>query len=162
MRRVNGNVSSATSLFTPIAVGTFELKHRVVMAPLTRSRARQPGEIPDDLMREYYTQRTSDGGLIITEATTICTTGRGWYGAPGMFSDDQVAGWRAITDAVHAKGGRIISQLWHTGRASHVLVTGGTTPVSASVNPAYWSGKAHLVSTPSGWKPVSPHRALEE
>jgi N-ethylmaleimide reductase len=152
----------AASLFTPIAVGAFDLKHRVVMAPLTRSRAHQPGDIPGDLMREYYTQRASDGGLIITEATTISSTARGWYGAPGMFSGEQVAGWRAITDVVHANGGRMVSQLWHTGRASHLTMTGGAIPVSASVNPAYWTGEAHRVSTPSGWLPVSPHRALEE
>jgi N-ethylmaleimide reductase len=156
--RVN---DAAAPLFTPIAIGSFELKHRIVMAPLTRSRARQPGDVPGELMREYYTQRASDGGLIITEATTICTTGRGWFGAPGMFSDEQVAGWRTITDAVHAKGGRIFSQLWHTGRSSHVSMTGGATPGSASVNAEYWTSEAHRVSTPSGWLHVSPHRALE-
>ena len=69
-----------------------ELKHRVVMAPLTRSRSVQPGDIPSDLMREYYTQRASDGGFIISEATTISITARGWYGAPGMYTDGQVAG----------------------------------------------------------------------
>jgi N-ethylmaleimide reductase len=160
--RVNEGAASPAPLFTPIAVGAFELKHRIVMAPLTRSRANQPGDVPGGLMREYYTQRASDGGLIITEATTICKTGRGWFGAPGIFSDEQGGGWRAITDAVHAKGGRIVSQLWHTGRSSHVSMTGGATPVSASVNPSYWTGEGHRVSTPSGWQPVSPHRALEE
>jgi len=83
---------SADKLFTPIKVGPIELKHRVVMSPLTRSRSVQPGDIPGDLMREYYTQRVSDGGLIISEATTISITARGWYGAPGMYTDGQVAG----------------------------------------------------------------------
>jgi N-ethylmaleimide reductase len=161
MRELNASVGDS-ALFAPVTVGSFELKHRVVMAPLTRSRAQQPGDIPGDLMLEYYTQRASDGGLIITEATTISSTGRGWFGAPGMFSDAQVDGWRRITDAVHAKGGRIVSQLWHTGRSSHVSLTGGATPVSASVSETYWADGGHLVSTADGWKPVSAHRALEE
>jgi hypothetical protein len=80
----------------------------------------------------------SDGGLIISEATSISITGRGWLGAPGLYSDEQVEGWKKITLAVHAKGGHMFSQLWHTGRSSHVETTGGKTPVSASVNLSYW------------------------
>src|SRR5271167_4481942 len=128
----------ADKLFTPIRVGAMDLKHRVVMSPLTRSRSVQPGDIPGDLMREYYTQRASDGGLIISEATTISITARGWYGAPGMYSDAQVAGWKKIVDAVHAKGGRMFSQLWHVGRSSNVSMTNGAAPVAPSVNPNYW------------------------
>jgi N-ethylmaleimide reductase len=152
---------TTSALFTPLNLGPLTLKHRVVMAPLTRSRSEQPGDIPGDLMREYYTQRASDGGLIISEATTISATARGWFGAPGIYTDQQVEGWKKIVDAVHAKGGRMLSQLWHTGRSSHVDVTGGTQPVSASVNPSYWLDASHLTSTPTGWVPPSPHRALE-
>src|SRR5208283_98440 len=88
-------------LFTPVQIGPISLKHRVVMAPLTRSRSEQPGDIPGTLMLEYYTQRASEGGLIISEATTVSIAGRGWFGAPGLYSDEQVAGWKRITDAVH-------------------------------------------------------------
>jgi N-ethylmaleimide reductase len=148
-------------LFSPVQIGPLTLGHRVVMAPLTRSRSEQPGDVPGDLMREYYTQRASAGGLIISEATTISITARGWFGAPGMYSDAQVEGWRKIVNAVHAKRGWMFSQLWHTGRSSHVEMTGGTEPVSASVNPTYWQDASHLTSTPSGWKQPSPHRALD-
>ncbi len=148
-------------LFTPVQLGPLTLKHRVVMAPLTRSRAEEPGGIPGDLMAGYYAQRASNGGLIISEATNISLAGRGWYGSPGLYSDQQVAGWKKITEAVHAKGGRIFVQLWHTGRSSNTATTGGSTPVSASVNPAYWEDSSHLVSAPSGWVQSSPHRALE-
>jgi N-ethylmaleimide reductase len=148
-------------LFTRVQLGAITLKHRVVMAPLTRSRSEQPGDIPGDLMAEYYTQRTSDGGLIISEATPVSITARGWLGAPGLYSDQQVEGWKKIVRAVHAKGGHMFSQLWHTGRSSHVEMTGGPAPVSASVNPSYWADASHLVSAPSGWVQPSPHRALD-
>ena len=98
-------------LFSPTQIGPITLSHRVVMAPLTRSRSLQPGDIPSDLIREYYTQRASDGGLIISEATSISIAGRGWLGAPGLYSDEQVEGWKKITAAVHAKGGHMFSQL---------------------------------------------------
>src|ERR1700693_657487 len=87
-------------LFTPIQVGSMQLKHRVVMAPLTRSRSVQPGSIPGDLMLEYYSQRASDGGLIVSEGTSISIAGGGWFGAPGLYSDAQVAGWRR-TEPLH-------------------------------------------------------------
>jgi N-ethylmaleimide reductase len=131
------------------------------MAPLTRSRADLPEDVPNDLMVEYYAQRASKGGLIIGEATTISASARGWLGAPGLYSDKQVDGWRKITAAVHAKNGFMFAQLWHTGRASHVSVTGGPEPVSASVNPDYWNDPDKLTSTPGGWVQPSPHRALE-
>ena len=108
---------STRKLFSPVQVGSITLGHRVVMAPLTRSRSEQPGDIPGNLMLEYYTQRASEGGLIISEATSISITGRGWFGAPGMYSDEQVAGWKNHS-AVHAKGGQMFSQLWHVGRSS--------------------------------------------
>src|SRR5712675_2057751 len=118
---------ATNTLFTPIQVGLMELKHRVVMGPLTRSRSVQPGNIPGDLMLEYYSQRASEGGLIISEATSISVAGGGWFAAPGMYSDEQVAGWKKITDAVHAKRGHMFSQLWHVGRSSHVSMTNGAT-----------------------------------
>ena len=147
-------------LFTPVELGALQLKHRVVMAPLTRSRSIQPNSVPGDLMAEYYTQRASDGGLIIAEATNISITSRGWLGAPGLYSDEQVQGWSKIVSAVHGKGGKMNAQLWHTGRSSHISLTGGETPVSASVNPSYWQNADHLTSTTSGWMRPSPHRAL--
>jgi len=144
------------TLFSPVRVGPLTLSHRVVMAPLTRLRSEQPGDIPGDLMVEYYGQRASSGGLIITEATTVSITGRGYLGGPGIYSDEQVAGWKRVTDAVHAKGGRIFLQLWHVGRQSHTDMTNGAAPVAPSVVP--FEG---VVRTANGWVPVSPHRALD-
>jgi N-ethylmaleimide reductase len=159
---MSSSFSEATmsKLFSPISIGGLTLTHRVVMAPLTRSRADLAGDVPNDLMVDYYTQRASKGGLIIGEATTISTSARGWLGAPGLYSDEQVDGWKKITAAVHAKKGYMFAQLWHTGRSSHVSVTGGPEPVSASVNADYWNNPANLTSTPSGWVQPSPHRAL--
>src|SRR5260370_24229124 len=97
-----------SSQFEPIT-----LKHRVVMPPMSRLRAQWPSGIPSDLQLEYYRQRASEGGLIFTEATAISTSGRGYKGAPGLYSDEQVTGGKRITDAVHAKGGYIFTQLWH-------------------------------------------------
>jgi N-ethylmaleimide reductase len=144
------------TLFTPVQIGAVSLAHRVVMAPLTRLRSEQPGDIPGDRMVEYYDQRATEGGLIISEATAVSITGRGYLGAPGIYSDAQVAGWKKITAAVHAKGGRIFLQLWHVGRQSHVDMTGGVPPVAPSEVP-YES----VVFTANGWVPVSPHRALK-
>jgi N-ethylmaleimide reductase len=154
------NTDTKQTLFTPVTLGALKLKHRVVMAPLTRSRAVQPGSIPSELMAEYYSQRASDGGLIIGEATNISVTSRGWLGAPGLYSAEQVRGWKPIIDAVREKGGHMFAQLWHTGRSSHIEMTGGQTPVTASVNSEYWQDADHLVSAPSGWVQPSPHRAL--
>src|SRR5664279_5995732 len=112
------------TLFTPVQLGQASLKHRIVMAPLTRSRSIRPDSIPGDLMKDYYQQRASDGGLIITEATNISLTSRGWLGAPGLYSDQQVQGWKQIVTAVQAKGGLMFAQLWHTGRSSHTAMTG--------------------------------------
>ena len=90
------------ALFSPTTLGPLKLKHRVIMAPLTRSRSLQPDSVPGDLMREYYEQRASDGGLIISEATNISLTSRGWLGAPGLYSDQQVKGWKEVVSAVNA------------------------------------------------------------
>jgi N-ethylmaleimide reductase len=155
------NATKSQQLFAPIKLGSTRLKHRVVMAPLTRARSIQPGSIPSNLMLEYYTQRASDGGLIISEAAQLSLASRGWHGAPGLYSDAQVEGWKKIVDAVHEKGGYIFAQLWHPGRFSHIELTGGAIPVSASVDPAYWQNTSRLISTPIGWVQPSPHRALE-
>src|ERR1700722_631272 len=105
-------------LLEPYRLGDLELRNRIVMAPLTRTRAANPEHLPTDLMREYYEQRAS-AGLIITEGTWVSEAGQGWHGAPGIYNREQGAGWRSITDAVHAKGGRIFAQLWHQGSVSH-------------------------------------------
>src|ERR1700727_135017 len=99
------------TLFSPIRVGPLTLSHRIVMAPLTRLRSKVPGDIPVDLMAEYYRQRASEGGLIISEGATVSIGGRGYLGAPGIYSEEQVIAWRRVTDAVHAKGGYIFLQL---------------------------------------------------
>ena len=149
-----------SKLFTPVQVGAITLKHRIVMPPLSRLRAEWPSGVPSDLMLEYYSQRGSDGGLIFTEATAVAASGRGYRGAPGIYSDEQVAGWKRITGAVHAKGGYMFAQLWHAGRTTHVAVT-GEAPVTASVDPTYWADPSILVVTPDGFSQPSPHRALE-
>jgi N-ethylmaleimide reductase len=143
-------------LFSPIKLGKIDLSHRVVMAPLTRLRAEQPTDVPSDLMAEMYGQRASRGGLIITEATPVSIVGRGYLGAPGIYADEHIAGWKKVTDAVHAKGSRIFLQLWHVGRQSHVEMTGGVPPVAPSVVPF-----EQVVVTRDGWMPVSQHRALD-
>jgi N-ethylmaleimide reductase len=144
-----------SKLFTPIALGDITMPHRVVMAPLTRLRSDQPGDIPSDLMAEMYGQRATDKGLIIAEATTVSILGRGYLGAPGIYSDEQVIGWKKVTDAVHANGGKIFLQLWHVGRQSHLDMTGGLSPVAPSAVQF-----EQVVVTKDGWVPVSPNRAL--
>lgn len=126
----------AGRLFAPTRVGPYVLSHRVVMAPLTRMRS-GPGNVPSDLMVEYYAQRASSGGLIISEATPVSLRGYGYAGAPGIYDDSQIEGWQRVTDAVHANGGRIMLQLWHVGRQSHVdLQPGGAAPLAPSAIPA--------------------------
>ncbi len=122
------------SLFEPLTFGAVSAPHRVLMAPLTRQRATQPGDVPNDLMRDYYVQRAG-AGLIVSEGTQISREGKGYAGTPGIHSDEQVAGWRRVTDAVHEAGGRIAAQLWHTGRVNHESLHDGELPVSASATP---------------------------
>jgi N-ethylmaleimide reductase len=142
------------SLFDPIRIGQIELANRIVMAPLTRNRA-APGQVPSPLAVEYYRQRAS-AGLIISEATQVCPEGQGYLDTPGIHDAAQVAGWRRVTDAVHAAGGRIVVQLWHVGRISHVsLQPGGQAPVSSTAKRA----EARTL-TAEGWLPVSAPRAL--
>jgi len=125
-----GNVNA--TLFTPVRLGELELSNRVVMAPMTRNRADNPGHVPTPLMAEYYRQRAG-AGLIVTEATQVSPQGVGYPNTPGIHSDEQVRGWRGVTDAVHRAGGRIVLQLWHVGRASHpAFQPEGALPVSAS------------------------------
>ncbi len=107
-----------TNLFDPLQLGDLQISNRIVMAPLTRMRSQQPGNIPYALNAEYYAQRAG-AGLIISEATQISQQGQGYPGTPGIHSAAQVAGWKLVTDAVHAKGGKIVLQLWHVGRISH-------------------------------------------
>jgi len=120
------------SLFSPVTVGALALKNRIVMAPLTRNRARPEDDTPYALHAEYYGQRAG-AGLIITEGSQISPEGKGYAWTPGIYSPAQVAGWKLVTDAVHARGGRIAIQLWHVGRVSHVsLQPGGGAPVAPS------------------------------
>ncbi|QIK74460.1 N-ethylmaleimide reductase [Nocardioides piscis] len=121
------------SLFEPLDLGAVTPRNRVFMAPLTRMRATARGDVPNELMRDYYVQRAS-AGLIISEGTQISPEGKGYMDTPGIHSQEQVAGWRAVTDAVHAEGGLIAAQLWHVGRVSHESFHGGALPVSASAS----------------------------
>jgi 2,4-dienoyl-CoA reductase-like NADH-dependent reductase (Old Yellow Enzyme family) len=120
-----------SKLLEPLAVGDLELPNRIVMAPLTRNRATMPGRVPNGLMREYYAQRAS-AGIILSEATSVEPMGVGYPSTPGIWSQDQVKGWKAITKAVHEKGGRILLQLWHVGRVSHSSYHNGALPVGPS------------------------------
>lgn len=148
-------------LFQPLRIGALQLGHKVVMAPLTRMRSRQPGDVPQAMNEEYYRQRASRGGLIVTEATNITEQARGYPGAPGIHSDEQIAGWRRITDAVHAKGGLIVLQIWHTGRISHPsMQPGGQVPVApSSILP---EGLRHIDARGEAADLVLPHRLSEE
>jgi N-ethylmaleimide reductase len=120
-------------LFTPLQIGPYKLNHRVAMAPLTRMRADTTSLAARALNAEYYAQRATPGGLIIAEASQVTPTGRGNPDTPGIYSDQQIEGWRQVTDAVHAKGGIIFLQLWHVGRASHSsFQPGGVLPVAPS------------------------------
>lgn len=122
---------TSPSLFDPFVLGAARLANRIVMAPLTRNRA-GPGNVPVALNAEYYAQRAS-AGLIVTEATQVCPEGQGYQDTPGIHTPAQVAGWRAVTERVHALGGHIFLQLWHVGRISNVaLQPGGRAPVAPS------------------------------
>ncbi|POM62007.1 12-oxophytodienoate reductase [Phytophthora palmivora] len=154
--------STTPKLFTPLTLGgknPVRLQHRVVMAPLTRLRTGEEG-VPTDLVAEYYAQRSTPGGLIIAEATNISPTARGYFGAPGLFTPEQVEGWKKVTRAVHDKGGRIFVQLWHTGRVSHPLnQPNDVLPVSSSAV-ALGDIKTSAVTREGRRKYVIP-RALE-
>lgn len=141
-------------LLTPYKMGDLLLPNRIVMAPLTRMRAHPDDHVPTELQAEYYSQRAS-AGLIVAEATAISPDGFGWADTPGLWSKEQVLGWRRVTDAVHKRGGRILAQLWHTGAMSHPDLRAGAVPVSASdVDPV------QLSVTRSGRKPTVMPRPL--
>ena len=147
-----------STLFDPIRLGDIDVATRIVMAPLTRNRA-SAGQVPNALMAQYYAQRANPAtgaGLIVSEATQISPEGQGYLDTPGLFNSAQVAGWRRVTDAVHAEGGRIVVQLWHVGRISHVsLQPGGQAPVSSTATPA--KTKTFIAE---GFADVSAPRAL--
>jgi N-ethylmaleimide reductase len=143
-----------TTLFDPLRFGDITAANRIVMAPLTRDRA-GPGQVPTPMMATYYAQRAS-AGLIVSEATQISAEGQGYLDTPGIYSAEQVAGWRHVTNAVHAQGGKIVVQLWHVGRISHVsLQPNGQPPVSSTARRA--AGKTF---TAQGFEDVSEPRAL--
>jgi N-ethylmaleimide reductase len=145
-----------TQLFVPIQVGALTLPNRILMAPLTRCRADQD-HIPTPLMAEYYSQRAS-AGLIIAEATAAMAGCSAFWTEPGIYNDAQVAGWKMVTDAVHAKGGQIALQIWHGGRACHPLMNNGAIPVAPSAIPI----TNDEIHTPNGKVAHVTPRALED
>ncbi|MBD7921629.1 alkene reductase [Xanthomonas bonasiae] len=147
--------ATASPLFAPLRLGAIELANRIVMAPLTRNRAEGEGRIPSPLAPEYYGQRAG-AGLIVAEATQISPMGQGYMDTPGIYSEAQVAAWKQVTAEVHRRGGRIVLQLWHVGRISHVsLLPDGAAPVAPSALRA--NAKTY---TAEGFSDVSAPRAL--
>ncbi|WP_444932794.1 alkene reductase [Microbulbifer sp. JTAC008] len=146
-------MTATQDLFTGIQLGDVKLANRAVMAPLTRARAEN--HVPTPLMAEYYAQRAG-AGLIIAEATMVAEGTSAFISEPGIYSQEQIEGWRQVTDAVHERGGKIFLQLWHGGRASHPDLNNGTTPVAAS--PIAIDDTVH---TPDGKKPYTTPRSLE-
>lgn len=118
-------------LFQPLHLGNISLRNRIVMAPMTRARASQPGNVANDMMAEYYAQRAT-AGLIVTEGTQISALGQGYAWTPGIYTPEQIDGWKKVTNAVHNKGGVIFAQLWHVGRVTHPDNIGGEQPISSS------------------------------
>ncbi|RLK33793.1 alkene reductase [Cupriavidus plantarum] len=140
-------MSDTHTLFSPVQVGHLRLPNRVVMAPMTRARSSQPGDVPNAMNATYYAQRAS-AGLIVSEATQISPQGKGYSFTPGIYSDAQVEGWRLVTRAVHRAGGRIFLQLWHVGRMSHPVFHGGELPVAPSAVP--FEGSIWMVDPATG------------
>ncbi|MBV8095899.1 MAG: alkene reductase [Acetobacteraceae bacterium] len=149
------NTSHAPTLFSPVEVGPLTLRNRIVMAPLTRSRASR-GNVPNELNALYYAQRAS-AGLIISEATQISPEGQGYIRTPGIHSPEQIEGWKCVTKAVHVTGGTMVLQLWHVGRISHPsFQPGGAAPVAPSaIRPNAQAFTEH------GFEPIPTPRALE-
>src|SRR5579871_4692970 len=143
------------TLFDPLTLGDIKVPNRIFMSPLTRTRASGPGRVPNALMRDYYVQRAS-AGLIFSEATSVTPMGVGYPRTPGIWSSEQVAGWRAVTDGVHAAGGRMLLQLWHVGRISDPVYHDGALPVA----PSAIAAKGH-VSLARPERPYVTPRALE-
>lgn len=150
------NAAEINRLFTPVQIAGRTAAHRVVMAPMTRARSTQPSDAPNEINALHYAQR-ADAALIVTEASQITPQGKGYSFTPGIYSEEQIAGWRGISSAVHAKGGRIFLQLWHVGRMSHPDFHDGELPVAPSavpfeaqiwkVNPT--TGQGEMVSCPT-------------
>jgi N-ethylmaleimide reductase len=151
---VDRDVASVEMLFSPIKIGTISLLHRVVHAPTTRLRAAEDHS-PSAMMVEYYQQRASEGGLLITESVHPSYDSRGYEGAPGIYTDAHVEAWKELTNTVHAKGGRIVMQIAHDGRQYHSDLSNGIAPIAPSVVP--FEGQA---LTKNGWVSASPHREV--
>mgnify|MGYP000452803762 CR=1 FL=1 len=149
-----------TSLFEPIEAGSLRLPNRIAMAPLTRNRT--PDAVPTPLMQTYYVQRAS-AGLLISEGTAISAQAQGYADVPGLYGEDQLQAWKKVTDAVHAKGGRIVTQLWHVGRISHnVLQPDSQSPVAPSALTA--RSKTYVIDKQTGqgqFVATSAPRALD-
>ncbi|KAL3477101.1 hypothetical protein BJX99DRAFT_246416 [Aspergillus californicus] len=151
-----GSLSPLEPLFTPLRLGAFSLQHRVIQAPCTRMRATKESDgvfVPNELNVQYYEQRASKGGLMLTEATPISRLDQaaGYPGVPGIFTASQITGWKKVTDAVHAKGGIILCQLWHVGRATTPAMLGGNPVLGASEIPisgAALDGSEYAASLP--------------
>lgn len=143
-----------TTLHTPLRMGELQLPNRILMAPLTRCRAGTT-HVPNELMAEYYAQRAS-GGLVFTECSMVSGDASAFIGEGGIYSEAHVEGWRQVTDAVHARGGRIAMQIWHPGRATHPDVNGGVQPISSSDKPI----RNESTHTPTGKHPYPAPRAL--
>lgn len=149
-----------SELLQPITLGSHTLKNRIVLPPLTRQRSAQPGDVPTELMARYYQQRAS-AGLIVTEGTQIEPRGKGYAWTPGIYSAEQIEGWRKVTDAVHASGGVIFAQLWHVGRVSHTaLQPAGGAPVAPSALQAH-NVKAFIETAPGVGTLVAPSMPRE-
>src|ERR1700719_4141081 len=160
------SVKPAEILLSPNTLGDLKLKNRIVMAPLTRTRAENRGKVPNELMVEYYAQRAG-AGLIITEGTFVSEQGQGWYGAPGVYSEEQRTGWKRVTDAVHDADGLIFVQLWHQGSVSHrSLYADGRLPLGPSaVNPGqliHIKGGRVMSEIPQEMNPDDIRQAVRE
>lgn len=152
------SATQGTTLFSPYRMGKFNLSHRVVLAPMTRCRALNG--IPRPALTDYYTQRSTDGGFLITEGTLISNTAAGFPHVPGIYNEEQVEAWKSVVDAVHAKGGIIFCQLWHVGRASHqVYQPGGGLPISSTSVPI--SNRWRILKPDGSYGTYPKPRALE-
>ncbi|GMH04113.1 hypothetical protein Nepgr_005952 [Nepenthes gracilis] len=151
--------TESVDLFSPYKLGKFNLSHRIALSPMTRCRAIN-NNTANEAMATYYAQRTTPGGLLITEGTIVSLVGNGYPCVPGIFTDEHVEGWKKVTEAVHAKGGIILCQLWHVGRASHhAFQPGGQAPVSPSNKPI--SSRWKLMMPDDSMAEYPPPRALE-
>ena len=143
------------ALLSPVRLGLLELPNRVIMAPLTRCRAENPDTAPDERMARYYAQRAG-AGLIVSEGAIVSARARSYPHTPGIWSDAQISGWRLVTDAVHAAGGRIVCQLWHCGRLALPQLTGGEAPLGPSAIDAQWK----MFSPTDGPRPTVAPQAM--